>query len=109
MKRRYEPATLQEVLFHLVPSQKYLREGTLENTLVLDGVCMRLSSAIEAISRLDDHRPEELFGDEWHKMWGTRNRIAHGYAWVDSGIIAEAIEQNVPNIIAIVRRELGNE
>lgn len=25
----------------------------------------------------------DLFGDEWSVIWGMRNRIAHGYAWID--------------------------
>jgi uncharacterized protein with HEPN domain len=108
MSRRHEPAILKEALFHLDILNTYLDRGDLNDTLILDGVCMRLSSAIEALSRLPDGRAEALFEEQWRAMWGTRNRIAHGYVWVNHEIIDQAVHENVPEIIAILRRELGD-
>lgn len=78
MSRRHEPAILKETLFHLELLNTYLERGDFNDTLILDGVCMRLSSAIEALSRLPVERREALFDEQWQAMWGTRNRIAHG-------------------------------
>lgn len=109
MSRRSEPASLQEALFHLELLNQYLLRGSLDDSLILDGVCIRLASAIEALSRLPEERRENLFGDEWQQIWGTRNRIAHGYVWLNPGIIAETLEENVPTMMVILRRELGEE
>ena len=41
-----------------------------------------------------------MFGDQWHLMWGMRNRIAHGYLLIDSSIVRMTITYDIPGIIA---------
>lgn len=68
---------------------------------------MRLSAAIEVLSRLDDETRARLFGDEWPVMWGMRNRIAHGYLVVDRDIILATMDRDVPGILHTVTEELN--
>lgn len=75
---------------------------------VVDAICMRLLAAIDALSRLPSDRLDDLFGDDWRHMRGTWNRIAHGHGDLNFGIIASTVDDNVPQVIAIVRRELEN-
>lgn len=71
----------------------------LEQRLVLDAVCMRLSAGIEALAALDPQIREDLFGSDWPLMWGLRNRIAHGYLLIDDRIIEQTLARDVPTIL----------
>jgi uncharacterized protein with HEPN domain len=59
-------------------------EHDLDDQLVVDAICMRLSAGIEALATLDPGGRDQLFGTDWPLIWGMRNRIAHGYLLVDS-------------------------
>ncbi len=75
--------------------------------LVIDVTCMRLSARIEVLARLVPDTRSRLFGDNWQFMWGMRNRIAHGYLLVDSGIVHQTIEIDLPDIVRVITRELS--
>jgi len=47
------------------------------------------------------------FGDEWKIMWATRNRIAHGYAYIDLMIIQATVEQDLPEFEKKLRATLA--
>lgn len=87
-----------DALQHLEALQGYAARG-LEDQLVVDAICMRLSAAIEVLASLDPEVRERYFGNDWALMWGMRNRIAHGYLLVDSGIIQQTISDDVPLIV----------
>lgn len=40
-------------------------------------------------------------------MWATRNRIAHGYTFIDRDTIAATIDNDLPDFEATIRRLLG--
>lgn len=81
---------LQDALAHFEIMQTHAEQG-LEERLVIDAVCMRLSAGIEALAAIDSDEREDIFGEVWPLMWGMRNRIAHGYLLVDTTIIRETI------------------
>jgi uncharacterized protein with HEPN domain len=68
---------------------------------------MRLLAGIDTLARLSDNRLNDLFGDDWRQMRGTRNRIAHGYGDINFSIITSTADENVPHVISILQRELG--
>lgn len=78
----------------------------LEEQLVIDAVCMRLSAGIETLATLDPAVRADLFGEDWRLMWGMRNRIAHGYLLVDSSIIRQTVTHDIPGIVARIRHYL---
>lgn len=41
-------------------------------------------------------------------MWAMRNRIAHGYLLVDSDIVRQTIEIDLPDIVRVITRELSD-
>jgi uncharacterized protein with HEPN domain len=84
-------------------------EYDLEDQLVIDAICMRLSAAIEALARLDPADLDRLFGDDWSQMWGMRNRIAHGYLLVNADIVRQTVQHDIPGIIAKITVELHGE
>lgn len=50
-----------------------------------------------------------MFGEDWVLMWATRNRIAHGYAFVDLSIIQSTVAEDLPLFEARLQRELDGE
>lgn len=82
-------------------------QGNLDDQLVIDAVCMRLSAGLEALAGLDVATRDRLFGDAWPLMWGMRNRIAHGYLLVDAVVVRRTVEHDVPPIVAAIEAELA--
>ena len=75
----------------------------LGDQLVIDAVCMRLSAGIETLATVDPAVRADLFGDDWRLMWGMRNRIAHGYLLVDSSIIRQTVNHDLPGLVVRIR------
>ena len=90
---------LQDALSHFEIMQRPAEQG-LDERLVIDAVCMRLSAGIEALAALDPQVREEIFADVWPFMWGMRNRIAHGYLLVDTTVIRETLIHDIPTIMS---------
>ncbi|TWP32740.1 HepT-like ribonuclease domain-containing protein [Leekyejoonella antrihumi] len=103
---RSTPELLSEALVHLELASSYAGVDDLDQ-LVIDAICMRLSAGIEVLARLDPNARSRLFGGNWQFMWGMRNRIAHGYLMVDSDIVQQTIETDLPDIVRAVKRELS--
>jgi uncharacterized protein with HEPN domain len=99
---------LSEAVQHLEALQGYAGRG-LDDQLVIDAICMRLSAAIEVLARLEPDVRERLFGQDWPLMWGMRNRIAHGYLLVDSAIIRQTIAVDVPLILGRAKAEVRRD
>lgn len=94
--------TLRDALAHFEILQSQAKQD-LEEQLVIDAVCMRLSAGIEALAALDPNVREEMFGEVWPLMWGMRNRIAHGYLLVDTTIIRQTLIHDAPSIMSRIR------
>lgn len=97
---------LHEALFHLDRATEYAQYEDEMDQLTIDAVCMRLSAGIEVLARLDPSIREQMFGESWQLMWGMRNRIAHGYILLDSGLVRQTIAEDLPRIIQGIRREM---
>lgn len=79
----------------------------LDDQLVVDAICMRLSAGIEALARLENADRDRLFGADWTVMWGMRNRIAHGYLLVNAEIVRQTVDEDLPGIVGVIEDELG--
>lgn len=97
---------LGEAQTHFALMRRHAR-GDLDDQLVIDAVCMRLSAGLESLARLEPAVLERLFGDTWTLMWGMRNRLAHGYLSVDAAIVRRTLERDVPPIVATIEAELA--
>jgi len=98
-----------EALDHLAIMNEHRRRGSLDDLVILDAICLRLASAIESLSRLPEQRRQDLFGNEWHVIWATRNRIAHAYVHLDASIIAATLDHDVPPLIATLMAALESD
>lgn len=103
---RTKDELLQEALVHFEAAQQYATADVVDQ-LVIDALCMRLSAGIDVLARLEPPVRETMFGADWLLMWGMRNRIVHGYLLVDSAIVAQTVESDLPGIVDAVRRELA--
>ena len=98
---------LREALVHLKLVVEYARREDLDHQLAIDAICMRLSAGIEVLARLEPDVRSRLFGNDWQYMSAMRNRIAHGYLLVDSGIVRRTIEIDLPEILRVINGELA--
>ena len=96
---------LRDALGHFDRMQEHASHD-LDDQLVIDAVCMRLSAGIETLATLDPTVRVELFGEDRPLMWGMRNRIAHRYLLVDSSIIRQTVTHDIPGIVARTRHYL---
>ncbi|TAL45347.1 MAG: DUF86 domain-containing protein [Salinibacterium sp.] len=87
----------------------HLDRADMSDQVVADAVSLRLAAAIEAISTASLDLRDRVFGDQWPVVWATRNRIAHGYAFVDLNIIRATVEQDLPQFQAALEAELLNQ
>lgn len=98
---------LRDALAHFEIVLAYA-EHDLDDQIVIDAICMRLSAGVEALATLERNVRDRLFGADWPLMWGMRNRIAHGYLLVDAAIVRQTLAQDIPKIIDRIQDRLGS-
>ena len=99
--------SLREARSHFALMRRHA-QSDLDDQLVIDAICMRLSAGVEALARLNSATLERLFGDARPLMWGMRNRIAHGYLLVDTDIVRRTLQHDIPPIMASIDAELAD-
>ncbi len=104
--RRSDVELVRDALDHIAVLKRHLDRGDLTDETVVDAVNLRLSAAIEAVSETSPEFRARVFGDEWKIIWATRNRIAHGYVFVDMNIISRTVEQDLPDFESKLRKSL---
>ena len=87
---------MRYALEHISILKLHLERGTLEDLVITDAVNMRLSAAIESLSHTTPEFRESHFGEDWKLMRATRNRISHGYSFVDQSLIELTIMNRLP-------------
>lgn len=104
---RSDEEHVRDALDHLTVLSRHVRRGDLADETIADAVSLRLAAAIEAVSATSSEYRERVFGDEWRIIWATRNRIAHGYAYIDLTLIRSTVEQDLPAFESKLRSSLG--
>lgn len=82
--------------WHLDVLHRHLTRGGIDDEIVADAVCLRLASAIECLAATSPELRERAFGEQWAAIWATRNRIAHGYAYIDMAMIQATVRHDLP-------------
>ncbi|HLS48892.1 MAG TPA: HepT-like ribonuclease domain-containing protein [Actinomycetaceae bacterium] len=106
--RRTDRELLIDALSHLEAIHRHLGRGDMGDDTVADAVSLRLAAAIDAASRVTAERREAIFGDDWALAWATRNRIVHGYAFVDRHIIEATVLHDLPGIENAIRLQIAD-
>lgn len=89
---------------HIAKLREHLTRGDLADETIFDAVCMRLSAAIESIASISEANRLGEFDDSWTAIWSVRNRIAHGYIYVDDQIIHATVNEDLPEFEAALER-----
>lgn len=105
-RNRTTQELITEALEHFDRALEYSTRD-LSDQLTLDVIAMRLSAGIDSLMHVEDGVLLSILGDQWPKMRGMRNRMAHGYAFVNSVIIVKTIESNLPPVVDVLRAQLG--
>jgi uncharacterized protein with HEPN domain len=103
---RSDSELVRDALDHIEVLKRHLQRGDLGDETVADAVSLRLAAAIEAVSETSVAFRNLTFGDDWKVIWATRNRIAHGYAYIDLVIIRNTIEHDLPEFEQQLRRSV---
>lgn len=93
---------------HLRVLKRHLGRGDLEDDTIFDAVCLRLAAAIESIGCIDEAARDREFGRNWSAIWSVRNRISHGYMYVDQRLIISTVENDLPAFEESLNRLAGS-
>lgn len=102
---RSDAELVADALDHLAILRRHLARGDIADDVIADAVCLRLAAAIESVASSSPDFRTRAFGDDWHVIWATRNRIAHGYAYIDIDIIRATVDQDLPDFEQALRAE----
>ncbi|BAW92043.1 toxin-antitoxin system, antitoxin component family protein [Actinomyces sp. Chiba101] len=103
---RTQRECLLEALVHLDQIMRYA-ERDLADDAVRDAIALRLAAAIDSLARLPQDDLAGMFGDVWHDIKATRNRIVHGYLTVSAEIIDATVAEDLPELRVIIENALA--
>ena len=86
---------VESALHHLDVLKSYLKQGTMDDPVLFDAVCLRLGASIEVAAKLSEGARWKAFGTTWKVIWATRNRIAHAYEYIDPQLIRSTVERDL--------------
>lgn len=78
----------------------------------LDAICMNLIALGEAVKGLDKQTRGELLPQYpeiyWSGVMRMRDKIAHHYFEIDTDVVFRTIEEDIPQMIAVVDRMIAD-
>jgi uncharacterized protein with HEPN domain len=103
-RRRRDSEHLADAQAHLQVLQQHLARGGLADPLVCDAVSHRLEVAIDAIGRVSPELLAAERPDDWPKIVGMRNLLAHQDADLDQEILQNTIDNRLDGLIRLAAR-----
>ena len=111
MSRRDDLLLLRDMLEHARLARAAARgrsRADLDADRVFRAACERFVEILgEAAAGVSDEFRSARPHIPWRKIVGTRNLLAHGYASIDLDILWDIIQVNLPDLIEVLERELG--
>lgn len=86
---------VESALHHLDVLKSHLEQGTMDDPVLFDAVCLRLGASIEVAAKVSEEARGKAFGSMWKAIWSTRNRIAHAYEYIDPQLIRSTVESDL--------------
>lgn len=86
---------LDEALAHLEVLRRHVDGVGMDDPLGFDATSLRLSVAIDCITRLPRDLQDVVYGDQRTAIRAMRNRIAHGYFWVDPDVVRDTVRHDL--------------
>lgn len=103
---RSDEELVRDALEHIAVLKSHLERGSMDDLVIADAVNMRLSAAIESLSQASPELRDNYFAEDWKLMWATRNRISHGYSFVDQSLIQLTVVIRLPGLEERLRSAL---
>ncbi len=104
---RHNDQRLTDILIAAAAIADYITRGGLDDGLVFDAVRVRLIEIGEAVKAIDPdllaHEPDI----PWIDVAGMRNHLAHRYFDTTHAIVRATITEDLPPLVAAVKRLLG--
>ena len=96
-------ALVDEALLHLEVLHDHVAELGMDQPTGFDATCLRLSVAIDCVSRLPRDLQDAVCGEERSSIRAMRNRIAHGYFSVDRDAVRDTVTHDLAPFEARLR------
>jgi uncharacterized protein with HEPN domain len=103
---RRDDERLEDILAAVVAIDEHLGRGGLDDGLVFDAVRVRLIEIGEAVRAIAPGLLEREPEIPWVDIAGMRNHLAHRYFDTAHAIVRATVEQDLPPLVAAVRRLL---
>lgn len=103
-RRRKDSQHLDDAQEHLRLLQEHLSRGSLDEILIRDAVSHRLEVIIDAVGKISQDLLRAEAPEDWPKMVGIRNMLAHQYADLDQEILQNTIANRLQGLIQLIER-----
>jgi len=103
-RRRKDSQHIDDAREHLRLLQEHPSRGSLDDALIRDAVSHRLEVAIDAVGRISEDLLHAEAPEDWPKIVGMRNMLAHQYADLDQEILQNTIDNRLESLIQLVER-----
>jgi uncharacterized protein with HEPN domain len=98
---------LTDARHHLEILHEHLSANSLDDQLVLDAAALRLTAAIDSVSRIPGEvRSGVIPESRWRAIKGMRNWIAHAYGFIDPSVLRRTLNYDVVELERYVRELL---
>ena len=84
-------------------------ESFRDDVMYQDAVYMNLFQIGELVHRISEDCLDQISGIPWHRIYGQRNIIAHGYVSLREEEVWETIKNDIPVLFETISRALGQE
>lgn len=106
--KRSDKKVVEEALEHLDVLHRHPSQQDSDRQLVVDAAAMRLSAAIDSISRVSEELRQSVMSEQvWRDIKSMRNRIVHAYGAIHSSILDSTFERDVEPFEDDIRRMLN--
>jgi uncharacterized protein with HEPN domain len=103
---RSDRQRLSDIVIAADAISAHLRRGGIDDGLVYDAVRVRLIEIGEAIKDTDADLLASEPAIRWTAVTRMRDRLAHRYFDTDHSIVAATVEEDLPPLVAAVKRLL---
>ena len=113
MSRHEDVVRLQHMLDHAREAVALIQEknrSLLEDSRLLQLALVRLIEVVgEAAGRVSKEKQKELSNIPWAEIVGMRNRLIHGYDFLDLDILWQTVNEDLPLLIAELEKTVSPE
>jgi len=78
-----------------------------DGILRLNGICMCFIIIGEEVKRIDRYTEKQFLPNypsiPWESVKGMRDRIAHGYFEIDIDVVFDALKNDIPPLLEVIR------